>query len=241
MRRLLLEWDDAPGCAGRLVTSNVVSGPSRSRTRAIIKAAFVPRFVQSEPPGLWKPVAALERAGWPQEALVPLHYYAAAAADRLIWDFVTEFLADRAARGQAEVRTADAESFIERAPAERFPSGRWSPSLTRRVAQGLLTTLRDFGVLAGAVKKRLTPLYLPTEAFAFIAMIRHELGVRGAAALADPVWKLFFLGETAVERFFVEAHQRKILQHHAAGSLARIEFPASTLHDYAHELAQRTH
>lgn len=75
------------------------------------------------------------------------------------------------------------------------------------------------------MKKRLTPLYLPTEAFAFIAMIRHELGVRGAAALADPVWKLFFLGETAVERFFVEAHQRNLLQYHAAGSLARIGSP----------------
>jgi len=42
----------------------------------------------------------------------------------------------------------------------------WGEYTIRRVTQGPLSTLRDFGILAGAVNKRLTPAYLPIEAFA---------------------------------------------------------------------------
>jgi hypothetical protein len=45
----------------------------------------------------------------------------------------------------------------------------------------------------------------------------------------------------AVERFYLEAHQRKLLSYLAAGSVIRIEFPGVTLEDYARELAQRAH
>jgi len=94
-------------------------------------------------------------------------------------------------------------------------------------------------VLSGAVRKNIASALLPTEAFAFIAMIRYHLGTRAEAALRDPCWHLFHLSDTAVERFFIEAHQRKFLEYHAAGSVVRIEFPAETLDEYAHVLAQR--
>lgn len=94
-------------------------------------------------------------------------------------------------------------------------------------------------MLAGQAKKRLTPLYLPTESFAFIAAIRHALGVRSQAALTDPCWQLFYLGDLAVERFFIEAHQRKLLSYHAAGAIVRIDFGTADLEEYAHHIAQR--
>jgi len=118
----------------------------------------------------------------------------------------------------------------------------WSASLrSTRVARGLLAALRDFGVLAGAAKKHLKPLLLPTESFAFLAMLRGTLGHRGNISLSDPCWQLFFLNETGVERFFIEAQQRRLLEYHAAGAVVRIEFPVATLDEYAHELAQRAH
>ena len=239
MRQLLHEWDRSPGRSEAVITSNVLSSPTRSRARAIVNGAFIPRFVRSDPPDLWKSLVALERAGWALQALLPIHYYATAASDSLIWDFVLEVLADRAERGKVDVRIEDVERFLDAASAEKFPSGRWNRNLKHRVAQGVLATLRDFGVLAGVVKKRLTPVYLPTETFAFIAMIRHQLGLLGSAALTDECWRLFFLSDTAVERFFVDAHQRKLLEYHAAGSVVRIEFPAETVEGYARELAQR--
>ena len=241
MRLLTRLWDGKPGCTERLATENALSAPSRQRAVSAITNTFIPRFVRSRPPDLWRPLGELERAGWSAEQLLPLHYYATAASSPLIWDFVTEVLADRHARAQPDIRVDDAVRFILNAPASRFPDGRWGGAVTTRVAQGLLSTLRDFGVLAGAVKKTIAPLYLPTETFAFLVKLRQELGYKGGGALRDPCWSLFFMGETGVERFLFEAHQRRLLEYHAAGSLIRIDFPARTLHGYAHELTQRAH
>jgi hypothetical protein len=139
------------------------------------------------------------------------------------------------------VRVTDVLRFLYRSPSIRFEGRHWSKEVSIRVARGLLAALRDFGVLSGAVKKRIKPMLLLPESFAFIARVRHDLGVLGHAALEDPCWRLFFLGETAVERLFLEAHQRKLLSYLAAGSVIRIEFPGHDLEAYARELAKRAH
>ena len=239
MRRLVLEWDDTAGCGERLVRQNVLASPTRSRSHDVITRAFIPRYVDSTPRDLWKPLAILERQGWPQQALLPLHYFAAASAEPVLWDFVVEFLAPRYATGHLDVSVEDARRFLSRAPADRFPKGRWGESVTVRVAQGLLATLRDFGVLAGAVKKRITPIYLPVTSFAFLAKLRSDAGSLGRALLADPCWHLFYLGEAAAERLFVEAQQERLLAYNAAGSVIRVDFPARNLEDYADVIARR--
>jgi hypothetical protein len=239
MRRLVLLWSDRSDAADRIVAENALSAPSRTRARDVITRAFVPRFVRSNPPALWRAVATLERGGWSSSALLPVHYYATAAAEPLLWDFVADVLFDRVATGRSEIRIADVERFLRASPPERFIGHQWSPAVTTRVARGLLSALRDFGILQGAVRKQVRPLYVPTESFAFLARVRHELGKRGVAQLHDPCWQLFFLTDVAVERFFTEAHQRKLLAYHAAGSTIRIEYPKPTLEEYAHELVER--
>src|SRR5262249_48258991 len=159
----------------------------------------------------------------------------------ILWDFATEVLADRFSRGHFDVTIADAQRFLATAPAARFGGRRWTPTVTTKVARGLLAALRDFGLLSGTVKKRLTPLDLPTETFAFLAMVRYQRGVRGSGLLHDEIWRLVLLSDLAVERFFVEAHQRKLLTYQAAGSLVSVSFPAATLEEYARELAQIPH
>ena len=57
---------------------------------------------------------------------------------------------------------------------------------TRRVAQGLLAALRDFGVLQGAVKKRIAPAYLPVEAFAYVAFYLRQHQPSGAKLRRTP-------------------------------------------------------
>ena len=239
MRKLVLEWDDDVGRGKRLVQENVLASPTRSRSNDVVTRAFLPRYVHSRPPDLWRPLAILEREGWQLQALLPLHYFAAASAEPILRDFVSEFLAPRYAIGHLEVTVDDAKRFLARAPADRYPRGRWGESVTERVAQGLLATLRDFGVLSGAVKKRVTPIYLPVPSFAFLAKLRTDLGAKGRALLVDPCWQLFYLSETAVERLFVEAQQEGLLAYNAAGSVIRVDFPARDLEDYAHVVARR--
>lgn len=56
-----------------------------------------------------------------------------------------------------------------------------------------------------------------------------------------PDWKLFFLPREGVERCLFEAHQNHLLEYHVAGTVTRLTFPASSLEEYAHVLAERAH
>jgi hypothetical protein len=109
------------------------------------------------------------------------------------------------------------------------------------VTRGLLSTLRDFGVLAGAAKKRLAQAYLPIEAFAYITFYLKQRQPSGTKFLDLLDWKLFFLPPEGVERLLVEAHQRGLLEYHAAGSVTRLTFPSNSLEDYAYVLAETAH
>jgi hypothetical protein len=120
-------------------------------------------------------------------------------------------------------------------------SGDWSENTVVRVTQGLLSTLRDFGLLQGAVRKRIAPAYLPVEAFAYVAFFLKQRQPSGAKLVEHLDWRLFFLPREGVERSLFEAHQRGLLEYHAAGSVTRLSFPATTPEEYAHVLADRAH
>ena len=77
--------------------------------------------------------------------------------------------------------------------AEGKTAGEWTDDTTRRVAQGLLSTLRDFGVLDGAVHKRIAPAYFPVTAFAYVTFYLKQHQPSGAKLVEHPDWKLFFL------------------------------------------------
>ena len=104
-----------------------------------------------------------------------------------------------------------------------------------------MSTLRDFGVLEGAVNKRIAPTLLPITAFAYIMFFLKQHQPSGAKLIDLPDWKLFFLPPEGVERFLFEAHQSNLLEYHAAGSVTRLTFPTDSLEEYANVLAERTH
>jgi hypothetical protein len=107
------------------------------------------------------------------------------------------------------------------------------------VAQGLLATLRDFGVLLGATNKRLAPPALPVSAFSYIAFYLRDKQASGERVIQSKEWALFFLSTNEVERLFMEAHQQRLLEYHAAGSVIRINFPSESLEDYARVISER--
>jgi hypothetical protein len=239
MRQLTKLWSDAPDIAERLIVENQLALPSRTRARDVIIRAFVPRFVKSEPPGLWKALSIFEAHGVGVEVIRPLHYFAAARAEPLIADFVYEFLIPRQQNGKLEIDITEVVSFIRDRPDEKFAGSRWGGTVQLKMAQGLVAALRGFEVLHGRIHKQLKPFYLPITAFAFIAFLLHLKQPSGDRLLADPEWQLFFLSPALVERMFLEAHQERFLEYHAAGRVIRIEFPAQTMEEYAYALTQR--
>ena len=238
---LLSHWDATVSSADnldRIRNQNLFGKASRSRVEDIL-AIFRQRYLSD--PGVAVALSALVQAHVHMEIVRPLLYFHSCQSDRLLHDTVIRVLEPKWAAGELEVDVPEIESVLVRWADEGLTVGAWSPPTTRRIAHGLLATLRDFGVLEGAVHKRLTHPYLPPEAFAYIALYFRRSGTSGRALVDDPEWRLFFLGPDAVERLFVESQQRGLLHYQAAGTIVRIDFPTHSLEEYARALTERTH
>jgi hypothetical protein len=237
-KTLLSAWDGSATVGDNLDRcrrENVFGKASRSRVEDIL-AVFRQRFLDDA--SVASALVTLVKGRLPAEALDRLLYFHAAQSDRLLHDAVTCYLYPRQAEGLQEVRTGEVQAALLKWGRQGLTAGQWSESTALRIAQGLLSALRDFGVLAGAVKKRISPAYLPVKAFAYLAFYLRQRQASAARLIDHPDWRLFFLTREGVERSLVEAHQAGLLEYHAAGSVVRLEFPAATLEEYARALVE---
>jgi hypothetical protein len=238
-KTLLSHWNvDASVAANvsQMRQDNVFGKASRSRVEAIL-AIFRLRYLTEG--SVTKALVTLVQKKIPSTALERLLYFHSARADRLLRDAVTEIVAPMHARGLVDINVQDFQRSLAKWVSDGKTSAHWSAPTITRIAQGLLSTLRDFGVLQGAVNKKIAPAYLPIESFAYLVFYLKQHQPSGAKLIELPEWKLFFLQKEGVERFLFEAHQRELLEYHVAGSVTRLTFPAETLEGYANVLAKR--
>jgi hypothetical protein len=238
-KTLLSHWDvDLPVNENlrRLQIENVFGKASRSRVEDIL-TIFRQRYLTEE--SVTRALVTLVHKKFSSAALESLLYFHSARADRLIYDAVTEILLPMQAQGLFDIDVQNFQRSIEKWVAEGKMGSHWSESTVVHVVQGLLSTLRDFGVLQGAVNKKIAPAHFPVESFAYIVFYLKQHQASGAKLIELPDWKLFFLSREGVERFLFEAHQRGFLEYHVAGSVTRLTFPANTIEGYANVLAQR--
>jgi hypothetical protein len=240
-KTLLSHWDMGVSVQeniNRLRRENVFGKASRSRVEDVL-AIFRQRYLTETP--VTKALVVLAQHRLPAASLDRILYFHAARADRLLYDIVTELLVPRQARGITDIDVVEVENTLTTWAREGKTTGAWSDATIRRVTQGVLSALRDFGVLAGAVHKRIAPAYLPVATFAYVMFYLKQHQPSGAKLIDLPDWKLFFLSHDGVERFLVEAHQQRLLEYHAAGTVIRLTFPVPALEEYAHVLAQTAH
>jgi hypothetical protein len=236
---LLTNWDedlDVQANLDRVRRENLFGKTSRARVEDIL-LVFRQRYLKDLE--ILKALVVMAGSRIPSEVLDRILYFQAVRSDPLLHDLVTEVLVDWSTRSDREVSTREVQNWVNEQVEAGNTEGSWSFEVQRRVVQGLLATLRDFGILEGSVKKRIAYFYLPLDAFAFIAFQLVREGRSGERLLNDPEWKLFFLPQGGAERFFLEAHQESLLEYYAAGRVVRIDFPAKDLEEYAGVLTQR--
>jgi hypothetical protein len=240
-KTLLSHWDVGASLQQnmeRLRLENLFGKASRSRVEDIL-AIFRQRYLTEK--SVTKALVVLVNNGFSTAALNRILYFHAARADHLLYDVVTELLLPLKSQGITDIGVVEVEKVVATWVREGRTTRPWSEATIRRVTQGLLSALRDFGVLAGAVNKRIAPAYLPMEAFAYVVFYLKQRQPSGAKLIELPDWKLFFLPPEGVERFLVEAHQHRLLEYHAAGTVTRLTFPVHTLEEYAYVLAEAAH
>jgi len=236
---LLAEWDlerPAQENLERARHQNIFGKAARRRVEDIL-LIFRQRYFDNADVGA--ALVTLTRNGATDRWVDPLLYFFSAQNDRVLWDIVVEVLYPRHLAGYTDLPIEVVLRAIRNWVAEGKTTTTWGEATIRRVAQGLMATLRDFGGLQGAVKKRLTPMYLPVPSFALISFWLQQRELSGHLVLQSDDWKLFFLAVEGVERFFLEAHQEHLLTYQAAASVIRLEFPAASLREYANVLLER--
>jgi Putative inner membrane protein (DUF1819) len=234
---LLGEWNkdlDTRSNLDRARQDNLLGKASRSRVEDVL-SIFKQRYLGD--PTVLDALVTLVKDGMSAESLDRIFYFQAARSDPLLHDAVTELLASWSVRSDREVRVGEVQDWVGEQVAAGKTERPWSEAVQRRVVQGLLSTLRDFGILEGSVKKRIAYPNLSPEAFAFVAFQLHREGRSGRSLLNDPEWRLFLLPGGAVERQFLEAHQEGLLEFYAAGPVVRLDFPTQDLKEYARVLA----
>ena len=238
-KTMLANWDESQSSTEnlkRFKSENIFGKASRSRIEDIL-AIFRQRYLTDE--NTAKSLATLIHHNFPPEALDRILYFHATQSDSLLHDFVTDYLTTKQRLGIRDIYIEDVERWISENIAEGKTSKPWSNITIKRSAQELLSTLRDFAILKGGNRKELAPIYLPVEAFAYIAFFLKEKGAQGQSLITEQTWQLFFLPRELVERLFLEAHQQNLLEFFAAGSTVRITFPAESIEEYANVIAQR--
>jgi hypothetical protein len=238
-KTLLAHWDamaTVQANLDRIRQENDFAKASRSRVEDIL-AIFRQRYLMER--DVTQALVVMVKERLDASSLDRILFYHAAKADPLIYDAVTEWLLPLHARGIVDISVIEARKVLAAWCAEGKTTGEWSEPTIERIAQGLLSTLRDFGVLHGAVNKRIAPTYMPLTTFAYVMFLLKKHQASGARLVEHPDWRLFFLPREGVERHLFEAHQRGLLEYHAAGSVTRLTFPAESLEEYANVLAQR--
>ena len=240
-KTLLSHWDIAASVKANLARirqENLFGKASRSRVEDIL-AIFRQRYLSQE--DVAKALVIFVQNRVPAVSLDRILFFHSAKNDRLLHDAVTELLLPHNSRGATDVNVLEVQRTIAKWVAEGKTTAKWGDATILRVTQGLLSALRDFGILQGAVNKRIAPVHLPIEAFAYLAFYLSQQQPSAAKLLELPDWKLFFLPATGVERFLIEAHQHNLLEYHAAGTVTRLTFPVTTLEEYANVITQRPH
>ena len=237
-RQFVTIWDDDVSRADNLALfneQNLLGMPSQSRASDVTMYALRPRFV--DPGEDVIPALRILRDNAP--AFSDACYFEACRADPLLAEFAEGPLARWFDQGRLGVNADLAEQWLdELEKADQIPV--WSPSLKRRVAQGLLATLRDFGRLEGATKspnKEIAGPGISDGGFAYVAYRLHQSGESSRGTLTSSVWRRWLLDAPRIDQHMHRLAAHGLLYYARAGSSLRIDWRAESLVEVARAAA----
>ena len=148
MRLMVSKWSedlartDSPDSAQKILSKMTIA-----RARHMYIYIFRPRFIYGSPPQAWKLTQVLETLSADIDIIRPFYYWITARAETLLYKFATEELIHQAGNPDRTIRIDEVIAWISRKLRE--VNKQWTPAIRRKVAQGLLAALRDFGILEG--------------------------------------------------------------------------------------------
>lgn len=220
-RRFVEAWDDAVSDeenVDRFRTRNLLGKRSRARTDDTL-AILRQRFATAEP----TLIPALRALSVRAEAFRDACYFESARNDDLLAYIAASVLYDLRDRGWAKVTVEDIDHSLIEAPPARIVTD-WSEATRTRVIHGVLSALRDFGVLEGKAVKHISPSRISFGGFVYVVGRLRELGATAPGIFTHRTWRCWLLDERQVRSQFLEADREGLLKFSQAGSTIRIDW-----------------
>lgn len=234
-RRLVEVWDLdelSQFNLDRIGESNLLAKPSRARADVVLQRVLRPRLVDPGP----HVIAAMKELLSSPRGFIESYYFEATRDDGLLAACAEDVLYGWWEEGRVGVNVSDVAAWLEELAAKgRTPT--WADNTRVEVARHLLTTLRDFGILTGAVRKEFSRASLSIAGFGYVAFRLHESGASSRALLASPVWRRWMLDEGRVTELFHEAARNGLLRYSSAGSSVRVDWLQESLSEVVHAVA----
>jgi Putative inner membrane protein (DUF1819) len=232
--RFVEAWEDSltgNEILDRVADENLLGLPTQSRAADVARYVLRPRFVL---PGA-DVRDGLRALLHNRPAFVDACLYEATRADELLGLFAQSAVHDWHVAGQLEVDVDLVMDWLDGLIDEgSIPS--WSESLKRRVAQGLIATLRDFGRLCGTRKsprKEIPRPGISIGGFAYVAYRLHQQGESSRGILSSNVWRRWLLDATRVDDLMHRLGSVGIVFFSVAGSSLRIDWRVDSLGEVA--------
>ena len=229
-RRVVELWEaelSAEANIERLAAENLLGKSSLSRLDDLLNRVIRPRYVESST----HVIPALRGLLADHRAFQEACYYETSRADDLLAAFAEGPLWGWWCDGRLAIGIDDALGWLRRlADDGKVPA--WSDSVENRTAQGLLSTLRDFGILRGVHqghRKEFASPSLTPLGFAYVAWREHEQGASSRALATSTIWRRWLLDDAQVDDLFVQAARLGVLRVSRAGSAVRVDWLVGSL------------
>jgi hypothetical protein len=227
-RRFVETWNDAVSPSSNLDafrSGNLLGKRSRARTEDTL-VILRQRFVQPGP----QVIRALGRLTLRGDAFRDACYYEAARNDDLLAHVAGSILADLRGRGWVKVTVDDVEKALLLAPPDPVVK-QWGDRTRTRVVHGVLSALRDFGVLEGQVNKHIAVPSISFTGFVYILGRLREQLPSSHEIVSSPVWQRWLLEGRQVRGLLLEADREGLLRFADAGSTVRIDWRVDGLEE----------
>jgi hypothetical protein len=224
-RTLLQYW--VPGqkvdeLVERVQRENALAKATAYRTNDIVRRVFVRRFlVPSDAPA--RRLKRIVERRLSRRLFAEVLFVYAARADALLYDFTTEVFWPACRRGRSTLSTPEVLDFLGEAAGDgRIPQA-WSPSVQRKIARGVLSTLGDVGLLRDhGGRREIVPYYPTDEGIAYLAYDLRGNGLSDLAICGHPDWQLIGLDTSQLLTRLDSLPDACGLLVQRAGSLVRI-------------------
>lgn len=160
------------------------------RTRSLIVDIISERLTRWNPPS-WVLQDLVAFAKEPDlDALRAALLLHVARQDHMLYDFVQEMIIPRK-QGDRRILIADVQKFFDQSQKAHPEISHWSFETRLRLARGALATLRDYGLLKGAVKKDLVFPTIPESVVSHLIHLLQAEGIPETRMADHPDWLLW--------------------------------------------------